>query len=164
MTTIRRSVTTAGAATLLAALALTGCAQEEPTVQEPTTSTEESSSTEPEGEATQTSEAPAEEAEQTETAAATDEQETTSEPETLELASTDDDFGVTLPAGWEDVTEVVDDESVVLAAKQTERVDDFFTNVVITKEEYVGNLTSAVENTAKELAGEDGEYEILDAA
>ena len=53
-------------------------------------------------------------------------------------------------------------EAIVLAAKDRERRDEFFTNVVVTREEYVGSLTSAVEDTAEQLAGEDGEYELLD--
>ena len=52
----------------------------------------------------------------------------------------------TAPVGWI--------ESILVAAKDTERIDDFFTNVVVTQEEYVQNLTSAVERTAQELAGE----------
>lgn len=50
----------------------------------------------------------------------------------------------------------------MLAAKDVERRDEFFTNVVVTREEYVGSLTSAVEDTAEQLAGEDGEYELLE--
>src|SRR5690606_24000166 len=53
-------------------------------------------------------------------------------------------------------------EAIVLAAKDRERRDEFFTNLVVTREEYVGSLTSAVEDTAEQLAGEDGEYELLD--
>lgn len=179
MTPTRRSLTTLGAATLLAALTLTGCAEEEPT-QEPSTSSspaedeaatsapqdadEDGTTQEPSEDAAVTS-APADEAEQTEPpedAAATSAPEP--EAEQVVLTSSDDTFEVTLPEGWEDVTDTVEEESVLVAARQTERLDDFYTNVVVTQEEYVGNLTSAVENTAEQLAGEDGEYEILEPA
>ena len=159
MSTTRRPVASAAAATLLAALVLTGCSEEEPTPSEPsataTPSEEAVTSSAPE-DAAATS-APADDAAQTDDAAATEEP-------PLALTSTDDAFDVTFPAAWEDVTEQVSEESVLLAAKETERIDSFFTNVVITQEEYVGNLTSAVEQTAEELAGEDGEYEILEPA
>lgn len=35
---------------------------------------------------------------------------------------------------------------------------------MVTQEEYVSNLTSAVEDAAEQLAGDDGEYELLDPA
>ncbi|MFK5690420.1 hypothetical protein ACI3EY_12220 [Ornithinimicrobium sp. LYQ92] len=177
MTPTRRSLTTLGAATLLATLALTGCAEEEPT-QEPSTSSspedeaatsapqdaDEAEQTEPPEDAAVTS-APADDAEETEPpedAAVTSAPEP--EAEEVVLTSLDDTFEVSLPEGWEDVTDTVEEESVLVAARQTERLDDFYTNVVVTQEEYVGNLTSAVENTAEQLAGEDGEYEILEPA
>lgn len=159
MSTTRRPVTSAATATLLAALVLAGCAEEEPTTQEPSTtaapSDDAATSTAPEDAAVTS--APADDAAQTDEAAAT-------EDPPLELTSTDDAFDVTFPSAWEDVTDQVSEESVLLAAKESERIDSFFTNVVITQEEYVGNLTTAVEQTAEELAGEDGEYEILEPA
>src|SRR5699024_10456935 len=87
-------------------------------------------------------------------------------------ASTDEGFEVEMPAGWEDALDLVDpgelaeDDApgIVLAVKDTQQVDDFYTNVVITREEYISNLTSAVEQTAEELAGEDGDYELLEPA
>lgn len=165
MTTTRASLRTAGAASLLAVLSLAACADEEPVNEPPATSsaTEESAaSEEPSGDdAEQTTSA--DESTQTEEAAATSEPE---EPEELELGATDDAFTVTLPGTWEDATATAQDqtEAAVLAGRDAERVDDFYTNVVITQEEYVGNLTSAVEQAAEDLAGEDGEYELLEPA
>ncbi|OLT17297.1 hypothetical protein BJF86_07465 [Serinicoccus sp. CNJ-927] len=165
MTTTRASLRTAGAASLLAVLSLAACADEEPVNEPPATSsaTEESAaSEEPSGDDAEQTTA-ADESSQTEEAAATSEPE---EPEELELGATDDTFTVTLPGTWEDATATAQDqtEATVLAGRDAERVDDFYTNVVITQEEYVGNLTSAVEQAAEDLAGEDGEYELLEPA
>lgn len=162
MSTTRRSLTTAGAATLLAAIALAGCSGDEPTAQDPQVTAspvedDAATSTAPQvDDAAQTSSAPVQE----------DDAEVTSEPEETEepaLGSSDGTFEITLPDGWEDALELAGDDAV-WAARQTERLDEFHTNVTVTQEEYVGNLTPAVENTAEELAGEDGEYEILEPA
>lgn len=163
MSTIRRTITSTGAATLLAALALAGCAEEEPAAPEPSATSSPSEDAAATDDTAATS-APEDQAETTDTAAQTEDAAATEAPDELELASTDDAFTVTVPGGWEDVTADVDEDTVLLAAKESERIDSFFTNVVVTEEEYVGNLTTAVESTAKELAGEDGEYEILDPA
>lgn len=168
MSTTRRSVTSIGAATLLAAAVLAGCAEEEPTTEAPTStsspSDDASSSSAPDDmEATTGPSDSSDSAEQTDTAARTDEADATEEP-VLELAADDDAFSVTVPATWEDVSGEIEESTVLLAAKETERIDAFFTNIVVTEEEYVANLTSAVEDTAAELAGEDGEYELLEAA
>jgi hypothetical protein len=162
MTLTPASLRTAGAAALLSALALTGCSQEEtlpeptspaPTTQAPTTQapTEDEATT-----------APADDADVT-TAPAEDEA-ATQEPEDEELSASDDSFTIVLPEGWEDASELADQEGVLLAAKEIERKDEFFTNVVVTQEEYVSNLTSAVEEAAEQLAGDDGEYELLEPA
>lgn len=158
MRTIRASITRAGAATLLAVLALAGCSEEEPTA--PDQSTEDTATSSAPDDASMTSGAD-DTAGQTDEAAQTDQASSTEEPP-VELAATDDAFTISIPATWEDVTDQVEEETVLLAAKESERIDSFFTNVVVTQEEYVGNLTSAVENTAEELAGEDGEYELLE--
>lgn len=160
-----RPVATAGVTALLALTALTGCAQEEPTndeasassptvddsvaTTESTTGDDAAVTSEPSDDAAATSSAPDDEA------AATSQGPSS-------LAAADGSFEIEIPASWEDAIDLVQEESILVAAKDTERVDDFFTNVVVTQEEYVSNLTSAVEATAKELAGEDGEYELLE--
>lgn len=168
-----RSATTAGLTALLAIAVLTGCAQEEPTNDEVTSSAptvDDDVATTADG-STATSEAPDDAAA---TSAAPDDAAATSSapedeaaatsaaPRTVEAA--DGSFSVEIPGGWEDAIDLVEDDGVLVAAKDTERVDDFFTNVVVTQEEYVRNLTSAVEEAAEQLAGEDGEYELLDPA
>lgn len=166
----RRPVATAGAAALLALTALSGCAQEEPTNDEVTSgaptvdddvaTTDTATSTR--DDSAGTSEAPDEAAV---TSTAPDEVAVTSaapDDAPMTLAAADGSFEIEIPGRWEDAIDLVEDESILVAAKDTERVDDFFTNVVVTQEEYVSNLTSAVEDTAAELAGEDGEYELLE--
>lgn len=156
----------AAVSTLLAVTALTGCAQEEPTNDEvsssapttqeaaPTTAAETgtaddvaTTSAAPE-EAAVTSSAPAEAA--------------TTEREPARVAAADESFEIEIPGRWEDAIDLIEDEGILVAAKDTERVDDFYTNVVVTQEESVRNLSEAVEQTAEELAGEDGSYEMLD--
>lgn len=168
----RRTLRTTAATTLLAAAVLAGCADEEPTSPTTPTSaapapTSEAPTTEAPDEAAVTTEAPADDAAAT-TAPAQDVA-TATEDAPDELTAGDGSFTVALPEGWEEVTDVAREglpedqqEAVVLAAREVERKDDFFTNIVVTREEYVSNLTSAVEDTAQELAGEDGEYELLD--
>lgn len=167
-----RPAATVGASALLALAVLAGCAQEEPTGDEVTTSAptaddavatggpdeEAVTSTAPDEEAV-TSAAPDDEA--VTSGAPTDDAAATARPP-AELEASDGSFTIEVPGRWEDALDLVDDESIVVAAKDTELVDDFFTNVVVTQEEYVSNLTSAVEDTAEELAGEDGEYELLE--
>lgn len=174
----RRTVRTSAAAALLAAVVLTGCAEEEPVTPAPTSSEPAPDATETVTEtATQTTDDAAE------TTAAADDEDATTAPgdaaddtaatadpaEGTELTSADGAFVLTIPDGWDEVTDVARDllpeedrDTLLLAAQEVERKDDFFTNVVITQEEYVGNLTSAVEDTAEQLAGEDGEFELLD--
>ncbi|WP_299519744.1 DcrB-related protein [uncultured Serinicoccus sp.] len=165
MTTTRASLRTAGAATVLAVLALAGCAEEEPVAEPTATSTATDDAA--------TSSAPEDAQEETasddvaaDTATQTEQAEATSEPEELELSASDGSFTVTVPAGWEDATSTAQEqtETAVLAARDGQRVDSFYSNIVITQEEYVGNLTSAVESSAEQLAGEDGEYELLEPA
>lgn len=151
-----------GLVTALAVTGLTGCAQEEPTHDEisssaptdaaPTTSgpEEEATTSAPDDAEATTSEAEATTSTPTETAA----------PTTLE--SSDDSFEIEVPATWEDALDLVEEDGVLVAAKDTERVDDFYTNVVVTTEKSVKNLPEAVEAAAKELAGKDGDYELLD--
>ena len=171
MISTRRSLRAAGATALLAAVALTGCADEEPIETAPTTATSIPDDTEqttaPE-DASTTSAAPEEVA--TTSAAPDDSAVTSTAPEAgTVVKASDGTFEVEIPEGWEQALDlarenVAEDQrdAIVLAVKEVERKDDFYTNVVITREEYVGSLTSAVEDTAKQLAGEDGEYELLD--
>lgn len=177
MNTSRRAVRTAGASAVLAAVLLTGCSDEDPVETAPTaptTTAEETTDDADDAEETTdagsaTSAAPDE---QEATSAAPDDSAATSgASDDGELVEADDGtFEVEVPAGWEQALDLarenVEEEqrdAIVLAVKEVERKDDFFSNVVITREEYVGSLTSAVEETAKQLAGEDGEYELLDA-
>ena len=156
----RRPAATAGVTALLALAALTGCAQEEPTndevsssapaVDDAVTTSDDASVSEAPDEAVTTSAGPDEDAA------------TSAPPVTLEAR--DGSFSVEVPGRWEDALDLVDDDSILVAAKDTERIDDFFTNVVVTEEEPVPNLTEAVEDSAQELAGEDGEYELLEPA
>lgn len=169
MTHPRRTLRATGAAALLSVLVLAGCSDEEPlpettapTTQEP--SDDEDATTAPVDDQAATT-APGDDEAAT-TAPADDQAATTQPPEqgTTELRASDDSFTLTLPEGWEDAYDLVEEEGVLLAAKEVERKDEFFTNVVVTQEEYVSNLTSAVEEAAEELAGEDGEYELLEPA
>lgn len=163
MTPTRRFRAAVCATALLGALVVTGCADEEPADEQPTTAspnptTDDATATTappPDDRATTATAAPPEDGATTATARPTE--------ESVEVTAGDGSFSITLPAGWEDVSELVDDD-VLLAAKESERIDDFFTNVVVTRDEYVPNLTSAVEAAAERLAGEDGEYELLELA
>ncbi|SOC55655.1 hypothetical protein [Ornithinimicrobium cerasi] len=159
--TSRRPLARAGAVALLAASLLTGCAQEEPTgdADLPSSAAPTSEEVETTTEAAVTSEPPV----------ADDESVTSSAPPAEEEApvavtSADQSFTADLPAGWVDAMDLVDDENVQLAGRAPEQVDGFFPNILVTQEEYVSNLTSAVEETAEQLAGEDGEYELLEPA
>ncbi|WP_192498577.1 hypothetical protein [Ornithinimicrobium pratense] len=157
---------TAGAAALLSVLVLAGCSEEEPLPQPstPAPTTQEPATQAPVEDESATT-APADDVDIT-TAPADGEAATqTAEPGAgSELSATDGRFTIELPDGWEDAYELAEQEGVLLAAKEIERKDEFFTNVVVTQEEYVSNLTSAVEDAAQELAGEDGEYELLEPA
>ncbi|WP_131105419.1 hypothetical protein [Ornithinimicrobium sufpigmenti] len=166
MTPTPATLRTAGAAALLSVLVLAGCSEEEPLPQPPATSAptaQEPTTQAPDDESATTS--PVDDADVT-TAPADDEGATqTAEPgPDPELSATDGSFTIELPDGWEDAYELAEQEGVLLAAKEIERKDEFFTNVVVTQEEYVSNLTTAVEEAAAELAGEDGEYELLEPA
>lgn len=169
----RLRLTAAGA--LLTVGLVAGCAQEEPL--EPTRTTESAPSTSaPTSDAAPTTETAPTTADAAPTTTAPDDASATTQPpgdvagptdapaEPLTLTGADKDFTVEIAPGWEDAIDLVDVESVQLAAKAPEQVDGYFMNVLVTKEEYVRNLTSAVEQAAEELAGDDAEYEILDPA
>lgn len=161
-----RRTAIAAVSTLLAVTALTGCAQEEPTNDEvsssapttqeavPTTAAETGTA----DDVATTSAAPEEAA----VTSSAPEAAATTEREPARVAAADDSFEIEIPGRWEDAIDLVEDEGILVAAKDTERVDDFYTNVVVTQEESVRNLSEAVEQTAEELAGEDGSYEMLD--
>lgn len=159
----------------LSALVLTGCSEDTPVVEEGTTqsSTEDSSQTPAEETAETTEEA---------TGAATTEEETDSEASTEDpgtdtdqstesaeegavsgpLAATDGTFEVTLPDGWLDVREDVQQE-VEVAVRDDEMTDDFYTNFVVVGQDPVGqDLEEAMQAAAEEVAGPDGEFEMLD--
>jgi hypothetical protein len=163
----RRPVATAAVSALVALTVLTGCAQEEPTNDEvsssaPTVEDALTTTAEPTGTAddsASTSSAPDDEAV---TSAAPDDAASTSEREPTGVAAADDSFKIEIPGRWEDAIDLVEDETILVAVKDTERIDDFYTNVVVTQEDSVPNLSEAVQDTAKELAGKDGEYELLD--
>ncbi|AXH97650.1 hypothetical protein [Ornithinimicrobium avium] len=156
-----RRLAAAGLATALAVATLSGCAEEAPTHEETTSSSTDAAPTTADS-ATATTAAPdgapttADAEQKTEEPA-----DETSSPTSLE--SSDGSFEVEVPGGWEDAIDMLDEKGVLLAAKDTERVDDFFTNVVVTTEKSVKNLTASVADAAKELAGKDGDYELLDA-
>lgn len=185
MTPTPRPLRAGGAAALMAAVLLAGCSDEEttgttspssaPTGQESTSSATDGSvisSAPPQDTATASSPDDAAATSSPATAAADDTTATTSAAPSAEagtLTSADDSFTVRTPEGWEEALDLAREnvdadqrDSIVLAAKDRERKDEFYTNVVITQEPYVGNLTSAVEQTAKQLAGKDGTYTILD--
>lgn len=189
MTPTRRTLRTTGAAAVLAAVVLSGCTDEEPQDDAATdsaaataTSTSAPASTSSDDAATTTgadddaaatsSPGVAAPSEPADDAAATSEAAPATEApaEPTVLTSADESFTLEIPDGWEEALDLAREnvqeeqqDRIVLATKELERKDDFFTNVVVTQEEYVGHLTSAVEETAKQLAGEDGEYEILEA-
>lgn len=158
-----RRLAAAGLVTALVVTGLTGCAQEEPTHEEVTSSvpTDAAPSTSgPEDDATTSAPDDAE-------GSTADAEATTSTPTQsaapTPLASADDSFEIEVPANWEDALDLVAEDGVLLAAKDTERVDDFYTNVVVTTEKAVKNLPESVEKAAKDLSGEDGDYELLEA-
>jgi hypothetical protein len=163
--TSRRPLARTGVGALLALGLLSGCAEEEPTVDEVSPSTS-ASTTDEQAITTDDQAATSDAAPTTEPPVADDDAATTSEgpPEQITVTATDGGFEATLPPGWEDAMDLVDDPGVQLAGRAPEEVDGFFANLLVTQEEYVSNLTSAVEEAAEELAGEDGEYELLEPA
>lgn len=175
----RRRLAQSGLGITVALALLTGCAQEEPlddpadtsaptttstATPEPAPTSDSDSTTDaddspttdaPTADAAPTTDAPS--------APATDDSAVTSAGPAGTLEAKDGGFTVDVPEDWEDAIDLVDVDSVQLAMKAPEQVDGFFMNVLVTKEEYVRNLTSAVEQAAQELAGDD-DYELLEAA
>lgn len=153
-----RRLVAAGLATALAVATLSGCAQEDPTRQESTTGTSPTTTDED----AVTSAAP-DDGPSTADAEQTTQEPETKAPEPIPLEASDGSFAIEVPGGWEDAMDLLDEDGVLLAAKDTERVDDFYTNVVVTTEKSVKDLSASVADAAEELAGEDGKYELLDA-
>lgn len=77
------------------------------------------------------------------------------------VTSADEAFAVTPPAGWLDVTSQVEQE-VELALRDEVRTDEFFTNLVVASEDPIGDLEQSIEAAAEQVAGADGEYELVD--
>lgn len=176
MSVTRRPLSALGGAALLASLLLAGCSQgEEAPGTTTTTAPEDEQSVTTQDAASDTA---TEEPEETdpaadsasETATGPDSESQTAGPFTL--AAADDSFTVEVPDGWEDVITLVDSDDmlqavrddILVALKQRERIDDFFSTLMIVKHDYVSDLTQAVEQTAERLAGDEWEYEILDPA
>ena len=135
----------------VSALLLSGCS-DEPEVEDTTTNSTPSAS----DDASQTSGDSA-----TATEDATDAVTVTQAPPTGPVASDDGAFEVTPPEGWLDVTSQVE-QKVVIALRDDEMADDFFTNLVVASEDPIEDLDASIEEAAKSVAGSDGEYEMLD--
>ncbi len=78
------------------------------------------------------------------------------------VTSADGAFEVSLPEEWSDASGEVN-QDVEVAIKADAMADDFFTNVVVASEEPIDDLERAIEDAAAEIAGKDGEYELLDS-
>ncbi len=170
----RRSVRALAASTALSALLLSSCGGDDPEVSDPPAATQDA----PEDEATDTGaptagesdpaqETEAEETgtEQSDAGAADTEEPPDSSAETATptgpVTAEDGNFQITLPEGWVDVRDQVQ-QTVEIAARDDEMTDDFFTNVVVASEEPIGDLADSIEAAAEQVAGADGEYEMLD--
>jgi hypothetical protein len=70
-------------------------------------------------------------------------------------------FRVTLPPEWVDVRSQVEQE-VEVAVRAEEMSDDFYTNVVVAREEPISDLEASLERAAEDIAGEEGGYELLE--
>lgn len=87
--------------------------------------------------------------------------EQTEAPAENALTAANGGFRVTVPAGWVDVTDQVEQE-VEIAARAGEMSDGFYTNVVVDRENPINDLEASLEQAAQDIAGEDGSYEMLD--
>lgn len=135
----------------LSALLLTACGgDDDPTVEEPTSSDSEDNSDTEATETESTTEAPAD----------SDDAEETAVP-SGPVSAEDGSFEVTAPDGWIDVRDQVE-QQVEIAVRDDELTDDFFTNIVVTTEDPIGDLEDSIEAAAEQVAGSDGEYEMLD--
>lgn len=85
----------------------------------------------------------------------------TASPEDRVVASSDGAFELQRPEGWTDVSEEVP-EDIELAIREDTVRGDFFSNLVVASEEPIPDLEQAVEEAAADVAGEDGEHEMLE--
>lgn len=90
-----------------------------------------------------------------------DGEQATADPEDRVVTSRDGAFELVRPAGWSDVSEEVPEE-IELAIREDAGSGDFFANLVVASEEPIPDLEQAVEEAAADVAGEDGEHEMLD--
>lgn len=144
---------------------LAGCSSDDdPEIEDSPSASEESdtptddvqATTDPADDAEATTD-PADDAETTTNPADDAEATTQSGPAT----SADQAFTVTPPAGWLDVTGQVEQE-VEIALRDDEKTDEFFTNLVVASEDPIGDLEQSIEAAAEQVAGADGEYELID--
>lgn len=154
-TTPLRALTATAA---LSALLLAGCS-DDPDVEDPTSAsetTDDAPTTEP-----TTDDAPTTEpADDTDTTEPADDEETSAEP-AGPISSDDAAFEVTPPAGWVNVRDQVEQE-VEIAVRDDAMTDNFFTNLVVASEAPIGDLEDSIEAAAQQVAGSDGEYELID--
>lgn len=156
----------------LGALLLTACGGDDPAVEEPTTSDSADASNggdtngdasnggDSNGEGTTGGGADPEQESATEEPAGTDDAEKTAVA-AGPVSAEDGSFEVTAPDGWIDVRDQVE-QQVEIAVRDDEMTDDFFTNFVVTTEDPIGDLEDSIEAAAEQVAGSDGEYEMLD--
>lgn len=154
------------ASATISALLLAGCSGDDDPEIEPTT-TETGSQTDAD-DAQETSTQGASEDAEDETAAEDAEDETADEEAEDEtaapsgpIASDDGAFEITAPEGWVDVRDQVE-QQVEIAVRDDEMSDDFFTNLVVASEAPIGDLEDSIEAAAEQVAGADGEYEMID--
>lgn len=147
------------AATALAVLS--GCSQDEPGVAEATPApADEAPASAPVDDTAQTT-APVDDTGQTAAPPADDAEQTSAPVQAGPLTSRDGAFTVDLPEGWNDASAEAG-EGALVALRENERTDDFFTNLVVVTEEPIPDLEAAVEGAGEALAGDDGEYELLE--
>lgn len=146
----------------LSALVLAGCS-DDPEVEDPPTASEESPTTDDDAAESTTTDDAAPTTEPGDDAAVTSEpvdDEPTTEAPSGPVTSADGAFTVTPLPGWLDVTDQVEQE-VELALRAGERSDNFFTNLVVASEDPIGDLEQSIEAAAEQVAGADGEYELI---
>ena len=154
----------------LSALLLAGCGgDDDPEVDDTTSASEETGT--PTTDDSQATTMPADDADVTtggpdDSASTTlppdDAQSTTgAAPEGGPVTSADQAFTITPPEGWLDVTDQVE-QDVEIALRDDVKTDEFFTNLVVASEEPIGDLEQSIEAAAEQVAGADGEYELVD--
>jgi len=136
----------------VSALLLAGCSGDDPEVEDETTT----SPTTSDADATS---APPDTETATETAIPDDSEATTEAPGPI--TSADGTFELTLPEGWLDVSSQVE-QQVEVAIRDDEMTDDFYTNLVVASEDPISDLEESIEVAAAQVAGSDGEFEMLD--